>query len=188
MYNVFDIFEVYQIAHGGKMRKKVVIAGLILLIVGIAIIVAGGFASLGISKKGNTINNIKPGEYATPEFIFNGSYTLTISGAPSDSALIYSSNYSVVNATNFNKYAIKPVNTINGVLTYSISSGSYYFVIFSLSTPHITYTEIPVGASLYLFGIIGIVGIALFIGGIITAIAGLILKKTNRIQNNRRGV
>ncbi|MDP8012116.1 MAG: hypothetical protein RAK23_04790 [Thermoplasmata archaeon] len=170
--NISVIYQVYQL----NMRKNIVIIGVILLILGVIMFGASSYKISQNIEKGSIWHQYKNNEYISEELNFSSDYALIYSYNLTNSGVIYSITLNLVNNTNLKDYVIKPTVVENNMLTYDLKPGNYYIVIFSRSSPNVTYTFIDLD-KVVLTSLLELFGIILAVIGIIVAIIGLILKK-----------
>lgn len=165
------------------MRKKILIIGVVLLVIGVAI---GGTSLYETSKEVKNVSKTmytgQNGDYYSA--ILTPSSTGYISVvSSSETYLIPSQDLAVVDSSNVMDYAIAPTITTASATIYSDLNGSYYVVAFGSTTPTVTYTVLELN-----LGLIGIIAISMIIGfilaiaGIIITIIGAILKPKNLPQ------
>ncbi|MDA4123283.1 MAG: hypothetical protein OK456_08910 [Thaumarchaeota archaeon] len=159
------------------MRKRTVIIGLILLVIGIAF-VAGGVAGLrGTTSAISTFTQPKTGEYVSSEVVLNSTSTLVVRSPSSTGGLVPAQSLSEVNQTSLATYALAANSTRGGSASYvGLKGGDYYYVIFTSSQP--TTTIIVTGdlARTIGSGILALIGGVLFLAGLIVTIIGAIRK------------
>ncbi|MGA2665212.1 MAG: hypothetical protein ABSF83_09735 [Nitrososphaerales archaeon] len=163
------------------MRKRTVVIGLILLVVGIAF-VAGGIVGLkGATSTISTFTTPQTGEYVSSEIVLNSSGALVVvRPSSSTGGLIPAQALSEVSSTSLATYALTANSTSGGSATYiSIKEGDYYYVIFTSSQPT---TKITLSGSLFRTaesGILVLLGGVLVLAGLIVTIVGAI-RKSNK--------
>lgn len=160
------------------MRKKMLIAGIIVLLIGIVIYGGAGYATAQETTTSNTWVAYNNGEYISAPLNFTGGYLLTYSYSGSHSGVVSSNNLTKVNSSNIGSLSLATITNINSEKAYNLNTGSYYIVIFSNSSPSISYTYAKL-SSILVTGILTLVGAILFIAGIIITIIGAVLKKKN---------
>ncbi|SMD30610.1 hypothetical protein SAMN02745355_0500 [Picrophilus oshimae DSM 9789] len=174
------------------MRKKIAIVGLIILMLGIALFIAG-FETVERAPTYTTVIHINNDEYTTACFTYHSGDVVVITGVNNDSGLICNSYINNVTQKNIHNYTIIPEKSSPDAFYYDNlkPGGRYVFVEFSSSRPVIGYSissqsEVSLlSIAVYLSG----AGIILGIIGFITAIAGIILKKkpeTKFILNKKK--
>lgn len=158
------------------MRKKIVIAGLVVLIIGIVLF---GIAESSLINKVTISDNwkeYKNGIYISNELNFTSTYIVSYSYNENLTGIIKSSQLNELNLSNYNSISIKPTTVTLKTLSYELSNGSYYIFIISNITPTIKYEYLNVN-NVILPALTSFLGIILGIAGFITLIVGLILKK-----------
>ncbi len=166
------------------MRKNIVVIGLILLVIGIVMV---GVESVSIEHSGastlSTQTTMIPspnGEYHSNLLSVNKNQIVTVV-TNSKAYLIPASDISIVNESNVNNYAISPFTSSSTETIFENLNGSYYVVVFSNSTPAVTYMVGNI-SSLIGAGVFIVIGGLLFIVGIVVIIIGAILKPKQKIQ------
>ena len=158
------------------MRKRTVIMGLIILVIGIAF-VAGGVVGLeGTTSTISTFTQPQTGEYVSSEVVLNSTSDVVVRPSSSTGGLVPAQALSDVNSTSLATYALPANSTLGGSATYSRVQGDYYYVIFTSSQPA---TKIVVADDLAKTaesGILVLLGGVLFLAGLIVTIIGAIRK------------
>jgi len=159
------------------MRKRMVIIGLILLVIGIAF-VAGGIAGLrGTTSAISTFTQPKTGEYVSSEVVLNSTSTVVVRSPSSTGGLVTAQSLSEVNPTSLATYALAANSTRGGSATYTgLKEGDYYYVIFTSSQPTTSLVIVGDLAKTIGSGILALVGGVLFLAGLIVTIIGAIRK------------
>lgn len=157
------------------MRRRLLFVGLIVLLVG-AVTVGAGFAELRSSLvESSGATQLGADKYASSEIQMAGPSVLTVEFSQGVGGLVPANMVGSVNRTNLGQLSVKPNNTSGGVYSYINITGNYYFVVFSNSTPTITWLVTPIRqaapASAALLG-----GALLGFVGLVVTILGLVLK------------
>ncbi len=163
------------------MRKKLATIGVVIMMLGVAMGIAG-FTTIDKAPANDAITTVIPGkEYKTDLICFSNNDVLIIANPGNTSGLIKSSYIgNITNYTQLSQYSIKPTKTITEGYEYeNLKAGSYIFIIFSSSTPENTgfslesHTEFAdLGYAEYAFEF----GILAFFAGIVVLIIGFVLK------------
>ena len=161
------------------MRKKIVLIGLIIFIVGIAMAAGGDYLVGHYTVTGTAIEQISAGMYGH-EINISAPSLLTVDSTFSSVYLVSSANLTGLNASNVASRSISPLTTTSvsseHVWAYDLTAaGSYYIIAFNSSAPTITYSYIPLSYSY--ISVVMLIGIVLIIVGIIIAVIGLILRE-----------
>ena len=158
------------------MRKRTVIMGLIILVIGIAF-VAGGVVGLeGTTSTISTFNQPQTGEYVSSEVVLNSTADVVVRPSSSTGGLVPAQALGDVNSTSLATYALPASSTVGGSATYTRVQGDYYYVIFTSSQPA---TKIVIAndlAKTVESGILVLLGGVLFLAGLIVTIIGAIRK------------
>jgi hypothetical protein len=158
------------------LRTSVVLAGVAMLVLGVvlvAFVVVGALASI---TSYSTFTQSGQGEYVSREMALNASSVVVVVSPASPGGLIPAQDLSTVNSTNVGSLAASITRTVANTDTYRSLNGSYYYVAFSSTLP---VTKIDVTAThsgVFKLGALALVGVVLFVAGIIVAIIGAVLK------------
>ena len=165
------------------MRKGVLVVGIVLLVVGVAMVGGSLFETdhalsglLNPSRgMGDTMNSNRNGEfYSTVLNATPGNYIMVTSGAPH--YLIPSDDLSVVNSSNVGAYAVSAYQTSGNNTLYTSLNGSYYVVVFGPAPPIVGYDVIAsITGLVWSVAVLGL-GVIFAIAGLIVAVIGAILK------------
>lgn len=165
------------------MRKKIVMIGLIIFVVGVVLFFGGGDLGLHGLVKTETMTESSTGVYQSPSFtVLSGNLTIVTSEPGTTLYIIHSSDSYLVNASNVKQYAITGGTTSNtsGVSTLaftSMSAGTYTIVSVSTSNAIAKITLTNEADSSLIFSLLPtILGIMLGFVGFVMLIIGLILK------------
>ncbi|MGC8663729.1 MAG: hypothetical protein ACP5SF_04285 [Thermoplasmata archaeon] len=158
------------------MRKKIIGIGIVILLVGVVMLSASSYESSQNTIMSNVWTSYYSGEYVSQELNFTTDYILMYSFNETVSGVVSASSLSTLNKTNLKNFSIKPSVVVDGIQTYELENGKYYIVVFSSSSPNITYTIINMD-NIIIPSVLELVGVILAIVGIIIAIIGLLLKK-----------
>lgn len=162
------------------MRKKIVLIGLVLLIIGVVILGISLYETAALSDENSALVQVSTGEWRSNLISMNSTGILEVTtSVSSDFGLVPASEINVITASNLASHVVNydtpsTAGSLNA-FTYDQISGNYYFVIFSSSTPSFSYTYLP--AEAILFGEFLVVGSGIAFVGLIMAIVGAILKK-----------
>jgi len=157
------------------MRSRTLIIGLIVLVVGIALAVAGGYRLKNMTTSTTSFTRPVAGEYVSVELILNDSVVVVRSPA-SAGGMVPTRDIGVVNSTNIALYAIAYNSTAAASETYLGLRGDFNYVVFSSVQPT---TKIVVTGSLSSTigsGLLVLVGIVCVIAGVVIAVVGAVRK------------
>jgi hypothetical protein len=161
------------------LRKRTLIIGLIILIIGIAFVAAGIVGLRGTTSTISTFTQPQSGEYVSSEVKLNSSSAVVVRDASTSGGLIRAESLNDVNSTNLSTYALPVSSTAGGSSTYVGVKGDYYYVIFTSSQP----TTMIVIAGNFIrtaeSGILVLLGGVLFLAGLIVTIIGAI-RRSNK--------
>ncbi|AAT43910.1 hypothetical protein [Picrophilus oshimae] len=127
------------------MRKSLIIAGIVVLIIGLSFYGVMTYETGLLSHK--SITEIRPGEYVSDNFTADYNYIVTIKNPTPVSGLVSLSNLDkVTNASMLYKYKIRSDYAFGNVKEYEhLAPGKYVFVDFSNSRPALIYESEPSG-------------------------------------------
>ncbi len=151
--------------------------GLIILIVGIALAVVGGYSLRSRTTSVSTFTQPAAGEYVSTELILNNNVVVVRSPAKVG-GIVPSQDINAVNSANIGSYAVAYNSAAASSQTYLGLKGDYNYVAFSSVQPT---TKIEVTGTLLetaTFGLMVLGGIVLVIAGIVVAIIGAIKKSS----------
>jgi hypothetical protein len=158
------------------MRKRTVIIGLIILVIGIALVAGGIVGVKGTTSTISTFTQPRTGEYVSSEVVLNSTAVVVVSPSSSTGGLVPAQALNGVNSTSLATYALPVSSTAGGSATYVGVHGDYYYVIFTSSQPA---TKIVITGDLAKTvesGILVLLGGILFLAGLIVTIIGAIRK------------
>ncbi len=164
------------------MRKKIAIIGIILLVIGVAMLAVGVYGASGSITTISTFNQPNTGEYVSTQFAADSSETLVVSSPSSIGGLVPAQDVNTVSSTNINSYAASYNATAGGTEVYYGLSGTYCYVAFSSTSPNSTIIILNTAVATE-YGVLAIGGIAFAIIGIIIAIVGAVLK-VKKVENS----
>lgn len=158
------------------MKKRTVIVGVVILLLGIAAFVGGTIGALGSITINNSFTQPHPGEYVSAEIVLNSTSGLAIASPAATGGIIHAQDLTLVNSTNLGTYAVPSSSTAAGTVIYKALSGDYYYVAFSTAKPDTTIVATPTKGSVASYGLLVIAGIVLAIAGFVVAIVGAVQK------------
>lgn len=164
------------------MRRRLVIIGLVLLVVGVALFAAGSYGARSSLHTVSTLTERSPGEYVSPELNLTAEATISLVHAPASSSIgvITSENLSSVNATNLAAKSIAPTASSSNTITYLVGPGSFYVVYFGSAAPSSLTIDYLYLTSSIAYGVLVLAGMVLIAVGLILAVVGAILKPKPR--------
>jgi uncharacterized membrane protein YidH (DUF202 family) len=161
-----------------------VVAGVIILVIGIALLAVGALGALGSISIKTGFSQPHTGEYVSAEVVLNATSDVVVASPASVGGLVHAQDLSLVNSTNISTYAIPVNSTGAGDAVYRSLLGAYYYVAFASAQPSSTIVATPLNSSAVRFGVVALLGIVLLIVGIIVAIVGALRKK--RLPEDQR--
>ena len=164
------------------MKKRTVVIGIILLVVGVALFGGGALGALGSITINRSFTQPHPGEYVSAEIVLNGTSGLVVSSPAAVGGIIYAQDLNLVNSTNFGSYVIPYNSTGVGSDIYKSLSGSFYYVAFSSTQPSTVIVATPLRGSLIGFGLLILLGIVFALAGIIVVVIGVFQKGRPPVQ------
>ena len=111
------------------------IAGIVVLVVGLVMVGGGANGLKGATTTIRTFSLQQPGEYVSSEIILNSSSVVAVSSPATVGGLIPAQDISSVTSTNVGTYALTSTSATGGAATYVNLTGNYYYVAFSSSQP-----------------------------------------------------
>jgi len=157
------------------MRTRTLTIGLIVLAVGIALAVVGGYTLRNASTTITSFTQPNNGEYVSAELILNDS-VVVVRSPPSVGGMIPAQDVSEVTSTNIGSYAVAYNSTAASSVTYLGLRGDFNYVVFSSGQPA---TKIVVTGTLLgtiTSGLLVLIGIICVIAGAVVTIVGAVRK------------
>jgi hypothetical protein len=154
------------------LTNRLMIAGIVVLVIGLAMIGGGVVALRGTTTTIKTFTEQQPGEYVSSEIVLNSSSAVVVRSPASEGGLIPAQNLSSVDSANLASYALSPTTTAGGSATYVSLTGDYYYVAFSSSQPS---SSIVIAGSLgrtIVSGLLVLLGFIFVIVGIVLSLVG----------------
>lgn len=170
---------------GKTLRKKVVKAGLAIIVIGIILVVAG----MGLTSDYLTVSHtFAKGKtyYMSKEINITSDGLIALDGN-STFYLVNANNLSLVNQTNIQNYSLVPTgSTHNGFGSeFLVGSGSYYLVSFLAPSSGLVYSYTSHFGTFTELGIILLIGLFLIVVSIVVLIVGFLLKgKTKQTEED----
>jgi len=161
------------------MRKRTVIIGLIMLVIGIAFVAGGVVGLKGTTSTVSTFTQPQTGEYVSSEVVLNSTAVVVVRPSSSTGGLVPAQALSDVNSTSLATYALPASSTAGGSATYVGVQGDYYYAIFTSSQPATKIVITGDVAKTVESGILVLLGGILFLAGLIVTIIGAI-RKSNK--------
>lgn len=158
------------------MKKRTVMIGVIILVVGIALFIGGAFGALSSITISTTFSQPQPGEFVSAEIVLNTTSNLVVSSPASSGGIIQAQELNSVNSTNINTYAVSYSASAAGSDVYKALSGDYYYVAFASAQPNTKIVATTNGSLTLAFALLVLLGIVLAIAGIVIAVVGAIQK------------
>jgi hypothetical protein len=158
------------------MRKRTLVIGLIILLIGIAFVAGGVSGIKGTTSTISTFTQPQTGEYVSSEVVLNSTAVVVVRASSSTGGLVPAQALSEVNSTSLAKYALPVSSAAGGSATYVGVHGAYYYVVFTSSQPSARIVVAGDVARTVESGILVLLGGVLFLVGLIVTIIGAVRK------------
>ena len=157
------------------MRARTLTIGLIILVVGIALAVVGGYRLKNTTTTMTSFTQPTAGEYVSAEMVLNDS-VVVVRPPASVGGMVPAQDVREVNSTDIGSYAVPYNSTAASSATYIGLRGDFNYIVFSSAQPStkivITGTLLGTIAS----GLLVLSGIVCVIAGIIVTVVGAVRK------------
>jgi hypothetical protein len=160
------------------MRTRTVVIGVVILVIGVALLGAGAVGALGSLTINRNFTEPHPGEFVSAEIVLNSSSVLVVASPASLGGVVTAQNLPQVNSTNISSLAVQA----SGSNTYRGLVGDYYYVAFASSAPSTTIVATPTTGGILKYGALALAGLLFIVVGIIVAIVGAVQKKKLPMQ------
>jgi hypothetical protein len=154
------------------MKTRTVVIGVIVLVLGIILVVAGAIGALGSVTIITNFTEPHSGEFVSTEIFLNSTSGLAVSSPATTGGIIPAQDLNSVNSTNLGTYAISPNSNAIGTQTYKQLVGDYYYVAFASTQPGTRIVTTALGSGVVRYGLLVLAGLACFVAGIIVAVVG----------------
>lgn len=153
------------------MKKRMVIIGIIVIVLGFALVATGSIALRGSTTTITTFSQPQSGEYVSTEIALNASAPIVVRSPAAVGGIVPAQDINTVNSTNLSSYALPYTSSIAGIETYrGLTAGNYYYVAFSSTQPN---TRITITSRAIIgVGLLILAGIVCIVIGIIVAVVG----------------
>jgi uncharacterized membrane protein YidH (DUF202 family) len=158
------------------MNKRTVMIGVVILLIGIALIIGGAIGALGSITISTTFTQPHPGEYLSAEIVLNTTSNLAVASPVASGGIVSAQNLTLVTSTNINTYAVPYSASAAGTDVYKSLSGDYYYVAFGSAQPDTKIVATPQGSRVLLFAALILLGVVLAIVGVVVAVVGAVRK------------
>jgi len=165
------------------MRTRRVVIGVVVLVVGLAILAVGVFGALNSLTISRSFSEPHPGEYVSVEIVLNTSSALVISSPAANGGVIPAQDLDIVNSTNIGTYVIPASGA--GSSTYTRLTGDYYYVAFASTPPSTTIVATPLNSGIIRYGVLVLLGFVVIIAGIAVTVVGAIQKPPSRVAQQQ---
>ncbi len=161
------------------MRLKLFRNGLIILVLGIILVVAGIGISSDYVKTGTKINTVKSGFYTSDMLNISGNGFISVEGGNFSFYLIKAADLGSVNSSSILSYALNPQNASHPTVgqLFVVSNGSYYLVSFAIPLQGLVYSYVSHYHTFTYLGSLLLIGILLIVASIIVLIISLMIKE-----------
>ena len=169
---------IYGIQICSCVRLKLFRNGLIILVIGILLVVAGIGISSDYVKTGTNINTIKSGFYTSNMLNISGNGFISVEGGNFSFYLIKAADLGSVNSSNILSYALNPQNASHPTVgqLFVVPQGSYYLVSFAIPLQGLVYSYVSHYHTFTYLGSILVIGILLIVVSIVVLILSLVMK------------
>ena len=159
------------------MRTRTVIIGVVVFIIGIALLAVGALGALNTLTISTNFTQPHPGEYVSAEIVLNSSSGVAVSSPAAVGGIIPAQDLSLVNSSNIDTYAVPISASGAGSDTYKGLVGDYYYVAFASTQPGTTIVATPLSSGAIGFGLLVLLGLVCIVAGIVVAIVGVLQKR-----------
>jgi len=167
------------------MVKKKVIAGIVLIIIGVSLVI-GGIATITGEPSDRTVKEYSNNVYTSVQFNFSSNMVLLmVTSDNSSSGLVNCSNFMEhapsFNSSNIHNYTVAPEKYVDGEPYYSNLNGTYKYVVVTDTAPTMDYNFVTSSeiARVTDAGYIAALGALLTGSGIILAMVTILFGKIN---------
>jgi hypothetical protein len=154
------------------MNRRTVVIGVVVMIVGLALLAGGGYGLSKTSRSAATFTQSRSGEYVSSEIASTASSVVVVKPGASTGGMVPAQDLGVVNSSNVGSYAVSYNSTAGGSDTYIGLQGNYYYIVFASSQPSTRVVVVNGLSRTALFGLLVLIGFVCFIAGIVVAIVG----------------
>ena len=166
------------------MRTKLVVAGFVVLVIGVALIAGGESGLLSRTTVFRTFTQTSAGEYVSGEIVLNATSVVAVTSPPASGGLIPASDLASVNSSDISSYALQYKSGPGGTIAYDSIQGDYYFVVFSQAAPSTRVAASLLSSSTTVYGLLALAGVVCVIAGIALAVVGVLRKgNANKTQS-----
>jgi hypothetical protein len=162
------------------MNSRTVVAGVIVLVVGIALLIGGVVGALGSITINSTFTEPHPGEYLSTEIVLNTTSGLVVTAPAAVGGIIPAQAMNLVNSSNIGTYAVPYNSTAAGSEVYKSISGDYYYVAFASAQPDTRIVATGLHSGVAKFGVLVLLGLVCLVVGVVVAVVGAIQKNPSR--------
>jgi hypothetical protein len=162
------------------LNTRIVLIGVLVLVVGVALIGVGAAAAFRSSAIITTFSELHAGEYVSTELVLNTTSGVVVSSPAAAGGIVPAQDLNLVNSTNLSRYAIPYNSSVAGAQTYRQLQGDFYYVAFSSSPPTTKIIATNPHSGVIGFGALILAGFACIIAGIVVSVIGLRRKNTKK--------
>lgn len=157
------------------MRTRTLTIGLIVLVVGIALAVVGGYSLRNSTTTITTFTQPTAGEYVSAELVLNDTVVVVRSPA-SVGGMVPVQDVGAVTSTNIESYAVPYNSTAASTETYLGLQGDFNYVVFASTQPTTKIVETGTLSGTISSALLVLAGFVLAVAGIAVALVGLLRK------------
>jgi uncharacterized membrane protein YidH (DUF202 family) len=150
------------------------VIGLVVVVIGVALLVGGALGALGSLSINRTFTEPHPGEFVSVEIKLNTTSDLVVTSPAALGGIVHAQDLNAVNSTNIGTYAL---SVSSSDIYRGLPAGDYYYVVFASTEPSTTIVATNLHSGVVVFGILALSGIVILIVGGIVAIVGVVQKK-----------
>jgi hypothetical protein len=88
------------------MKKRTVVIGLVVLVIGVGLLIGGALGTVGSININRTFTQPHPGEYVYAEIMLNTTADVAVKSPASVGGIVHAQDLNQVNSTNVNTYVI----------------------------------------------------------------------------------
>lgn len=163
------------------MRLNILLTGLILFVLGVAVIAVSFSQISDYNSLDTKFVNVTGNEWKSNYINITGNRILTVMGSTSNFSLINASELGDISSINVSDYAIKPSSGLNIGSEYEKEyfdlSGSYILISFGNSSPPISYEVLTGGSTFATYASLLVIGGIVTLAGIVVMVLGAALRK-----------
>lgn len=162
------------------MRTRLVVTGLVVLVIGIALVGAAESGLRARTTSFTTFSQPRAGEYVSAEMVLNVTSLVEVRSPPAVGGLLTASNLDAADSSNIGVLAIPYNSSTVGTDSYTSLKGDYYYVVFSSAQPSTKIVAAVRSSAIVEYALLALAGLALLVAGIVVAVVGAVRKGSQR--------